>query len=117
MDTNTKPHASDPIAEALDRAEREIHRTRIGCPTYCQRWVCDCDSVDKEICQTWQDCQQITTARAEHVRNKAELAALRAALEALLEADTAICENIGTKSNQAMQRIAALDTARAELNP
>ena len=60
---------------------------------------------------------KLDAARAEHVRNKAELAALRAALEALLEADTAICENIGTKSNQAMQRIAALDTARAELNP
>lgn len=33
------------------------------------------------------------------------------ALRALIAADTAICENVGTKSDQAMQRIAALDAA------
>ena len=34
------------------------------------------------------------------------------ALEILLTADNAICENIGRKSDQAMQRIAAIDYAR-----
>jgi hypothetical protein len=42
-------------------------------------------------------------------------AQLVAALEAMLKADTAICENIGLKSDQAMQRIAALDMAVAAL--
>jgi len=37
------------------------------------------------------------------------------ALAALLAADEAICEDIGSKSDQAMQRIAALDNARAIL--
>lgn len=37
---------------------------------------------------------------------------LLAALETMLCADNAICENIGLKSDQAMQRIAAIDYAR-----
>ena len=36
---------------------------------------------------------------------------LLCALRALIAADTAICENVGLKSDQAMQRIAALDEA------
>lgn len=38
---------------------------------------------------------------------------LLAALQAMLEADACICENIGLKSDQAMRRIAALDMAGA----
>lgn len=37
------------------------------------------------------------------------------ALEALVLADTAICENTGTKSDQAMNRIAALDKANSAI--
>lgn len=37
------------------------------------------------------------------------------ALQDMLQADTAICENIGSKSDQAMQRIAALDRANAAI--
>lgn len=40
---------------------------------------------------------------------------LLAALNALLHADDCICENRGHKSDQAMQRIAAIDQARAAL--
>jgi len=36
---------------------------------------------------------------------------LLAALQAMLKADEDICENVGLKSDQAMQRIAALDQA------
>lgn len=42
-------------------------------------------------------------------------AALVATLEDMLSADNAICENLGRKSDQAMQRIAAIDQARAAL--
>jgi hypothetical protein len=37
---------------------------------------------------------------------------LLAALEYMLQADNDICENVGTKSDQAMSRIAAIDAAR-----
>lgn len=45
-------------------------------------------------------------------------AQLLAALKDMLQADQAICDNIGAKSDQAMNRIAAIDSARAALaNP
>lgn len=37
------------------------------------------------------------------------------ALQDLLEADEAICDNTGSKADQAMSRIAAIDQARAAL--
>lgn len=40
---------------------------------------------------------------------------LVAVITALIEADRVICENIGSKSDQAMQRIAALDAAESAL--
>jgi hypothetical protein len=40
---------------------------------------------------------------------------LLAALNAMLNADEAICENIGTLSDQAMQWIAAVDAAQAAI--
>lgn len=54
----------------------------------------------------------------EAVANAALIAAapdLLAACEALIAADTAICDNLGSKSDQAMQRIAALDIAAAAI--
>ena len=40
---------------------------------------------------------------------------LLAALEYMLRADDAICNDAGTKSDQAMNRIAAIDAARAAI--
>lgn len=55
--------------------------------------------------------------KPDHLFDEGEEAALfyaapdmAAALAALVAADTAICENIGLKSDQAMQRLAALTT-------
>ena len=45
-----------------------------------------------------------------------EIIRLRAVICQLLDADNCICENIGSKSDQAMQRIAAIDAANRALS-
>lgn len=49
---------------------------------------------------------------AENLKLIAAAPDLLETLEAMLFADHSICENIGLKSDQAMQRIAAIDNAR-----
>ena len=58
---------------------------------------------------------KLARLEARNAKRAQDNAALVAALEYMLSADRAICENIGLKSDQAMNRIAALDQARAAL--
>lgn len=62
---------------------------------------------------------QCTGYKAEREANAALIAAapeLLEACKALFAADEAICENVGRKSDQAMNRIAALDMAQRAIN-
>lgn len=73
----------------------------------------------QQPCETSNGGWLVATVWGEDKEANARLIAaapeLLAALEAMVKADEAICENRGRKSDQAMQRIAALDAAIAAI--
>lgn len=60
-------------------------------------------------------CGGSTPEDVEAMRLAAAAPDLLEALEEMLQADDAICNNVGRKSDQAMQRIAAIDSANAAI--
>ncbi len=58
---------------------------------------------------------ELAGADANYAAIRRHNAALVEILKDLVSADDAICENVGTKSDQTMMRIAAIDQARAAI--